>query len=46
MTNLFNPDYILENELVFIGSPESVIEKFHDAAVDDVFNTFLGEFNI
>ena len=45
MTNLFNPDYILENDLVFIGSPETVIEKLHDAAADGVFNTFLGEFN-
>jgi alkanesulfonate monooxygenase SsuD/methylene tetrahydromethanopterin reductase-like flavin-dependent oxidoreductase (luciferase family) len=45
MANLFNPDYILKNELVFIGSAKTVTEKLHKAASEGVFNTFMGEFN-
>ncbi|MFP6734764.1 MAG: LLM class flavin-dependent oxidoreductase [Rhodospirillales bacterium] len=43
--NLFDPDYLLENDLVFIGSPETVTRKLHDAAATGLFNTFMGEFN-
>ena len=45
MANLFDPDYILHNDLVFIGSPETVTRKLRAAAESGVFNTFLGEFN-
>ena len=45
MTNLFNPDYLLENDLVFIGSPKTVTAKLLDAATTGIFNTFMGEFN-
>ena len=45
MANLFNPDYIMEHELVFIGSPETVTKKLRAAAEAGVFNTFMGEFN-
>jgi len=45
MANLFNPDYLLKRELVFIGSPETVAEKLHDASANGLFNTFMGEFN-
>ena len=45
MANLFNPDYIVEHELVFIGSPETVTKKLRAAAEAGVFNTFMGEFN-
>ncbi len=43
--NIFDPDYILKNDLVFIGSPQTVAEKLHRAAKEGLFNTFLGEFN-
>jgi len=43
--NIFDPDYILKNDLVFIGSPATVAEKLHKAASEGLFNTFLGEFN-
>ncbi len=43
--NIFDPDYILKNDLVFIGSPKTVAEKIHKAASEGLFNTFLGEFN-
>lgn len=45
MRNLFDPDYLFENDLVFIGSPETVTAKLKEAAGSGVFNTFLGEFN-
>jgi len=45
MANIFNPDYLLKNDLVFIGSPKTVTEKLHKAASEGVFNTFMGEFN-
>ena len=28
MANLFDPDYLMKHELVFIGSPETVAERF------------------
>jgi len=43
--NLFNPEYIMDNNLMFIGSPETVTRKIRDAAEEGYFNTFLGEFN-
>ena len=43
--NLFDADRLLENELVFIGSPETVTEKLRAAAAAGMFNTFMGEFN-
>jgi alkanesulfonate monooxygenase SsuD/methylene tetrahydromethanopterin reductase-like flavin-dependent oxidoreductase (luciferase family) len=45
MANLFNADYLMDNELVFIGSPETVTKKLRKAAEVGVFNTLLGEFN-
>ena len=45
MANLFDPDYILDNDMVFIGSPETVTEKLKQAATSGVFNNFMGEFN-
>jgi alkanesulfonate monooxygenase SsuD/methylene tetrahydromethanopterin reductase-like flavin-dependent oxidoreductase (luciferase family) len=45
MANLFDPDYILENDLMFIGDPDTVTAKLKDAAASGMFNTFLGEFN-
>jgi alkanesulfonate monooxygenase SsuD/methylene tetrahydromethanopterin reductase-like flavin-dependent oxidoreductase (luciferase family) len=45
MANVFNPDYLMKNELVFIGSPKTVTEKLHAAAESGLFNVFLGEFN-
>jgi len=45
MANLFDPDYILDNDLVFIGSPETITRKLKAAAREGLFNTFMGEFN-
>lgn len=45
MANIFNRDYLLQHDLVFIGSVKTVTEKLHKAAATGLFNTFLGEFN-
>jgi hypothetical protein len=45
MANLFDPDYLMEHELVFIGSPETVAKKIHSAPQSGLSNTFMGEFN-
>ena len=44
--NLNNFDYLLEKNLVFVGSPETVIRRVKAAAEEGFFNTLLGEFNI
>jgi alkanesulfonate monooxygenase SsuD/methylene tetrahydromethanopterin reductase-like flavin-dependent oxidoreductase (luciferase family) len=45
MANVFDPDYLMKHELVFIGSAETVAAKIRTAAETGVFNVFLGEFN-
>ena len=45
MQHLFDADYLLKNDLVFIGSPQTVAAKLRAAAEAGVFNVFLGEFN-
>ena len=45
MANVFNTDYLLAHDLVFIGSPATVAAKIRAAAAAGVFNTFMGEFN-
>ena len=45
MQHLFDGDYLLKNDLVFIGSPQTVAAKIRAAAEAGVFNVFMGEFN-
>ena len=45
MGHLFDADYLLDNDLIFIGSPDTVTAKLKEAATSGVFNTFMGEFN-
>ena len=45
MANLFDPNFLMKHELVFIGSPETVARKIRSAAQSGMFNTFMGEFN-
>jgi alkanesulfonate monooxygenase SsuD/methylene tetrahydromethanopterin reductase-like flavin-dependent oxidoreductase (luciferase family) len=45
MQHLFDADYLLNNDLVFIGSPETVAAKIRAAAAEGMFNVFMGEFN-
>ncbi|MGH7075986.1 MAG: LLM class flavin-dependent oxidoreductase [Stellaceae bacterium] len=45
MANIFDPEYLIKNDLVFIGSPETVARKLYEAAQSGLFNSFFGEFN-
>ena len=45
MANLFDADYLMKHELVFIGSPETVAKKINAAAQAGLFNVLMGEFN-
>jgi alkanesulfonate monooxygenase SsuD/methylene tetrahydromethanopterin reductase-like flavin-dependent oxidoreductase (luciferase family) len=45
MANLFDADYLMKNELVFIGSSETVARQLRAAAQAGLFNVFFGEFN-
>jgi alkanesulfonate monooxygenase SsuD/methylene tetrahydromethanopterin reductase-like flavin-dependent oxidoreductase (luciferase family) len=45
MANLFDADYLMKHELVFIGSPDTVARKIHATAQAGLFNVFMGEFN-
>ena len=39
-------EYLLNRDLVFVGSPETVARKIKSAAQEGCFNTLFGEFNI
>lgn len=43
--HLLDAEYLLENNLIFIGSPETVAAKIEAAAQEGVFNTLLCEMN-
>lgn len=43
--HLADMSYLLERNLVFVGSPDTVARKIREAAQAGMFNTLLGEFN-
>jgi len=43
--NMLDPQYLLDNDLVLIGSPDTVATKLRRMAEEGSFNTFFGEFN-
>ncbi|MGH8139856.1 MAG: LLM class flavin-dependent oxidoreductase [Steroidobacteraceae bacterium] len=43
--NLLDPAFLLDNDLVLIGSPDTVAGKLRAWAQEGTFNTFFGEFN-
>jgi alkanesulfonate monooxygenase SsuD/methylene tetrahydromethanopterin reductase-like flavin-dependent oxidoreductase (luciferase family) len=45
MSNLLDPEYLEANDLIIIGSPDTVAQKLKDYATEGVFNTFFGEYN-
>jgi len=45
LRNILKPEYLLEHDLVLIGSPETVATKLKSFAAGGHFNTFMGEFN-
>ena len=44
--NRQNFDYLHEQNVVFVGSPETVINRIRAAAEEGFFNIFVGEFNL
>ena len=45
MGNIFDPQYLAEHDLAFIGSPDTVARKLREASEKGLFNVFMGEFN-
>ncbi len=45
LLNMLDPDYLLEKDLVLIGSPETVTRKLKAWSEEGLFNAFFGEFN-
>ena len=46
MQHLFDADYLFKNDLVFIGSPETVARKIHAAAEAGVFQHVHGRIQL
>ena len=44
--HLLDVDYLLQRNLVFVGSPETVTRRIQSAATEGFFNVFEGEFNL
>jgi alkanesulfonate monooxygenase SsuD/methylene tetrahydromethanopterin reductase-like flavin-dependent oxidoreductase (luciferase family) len=44
--NMTKVEYLLERNLVFVGSPETVTRQAKKAAAEGLFNTLLCEFNL
>jgi alkanesulfonate monooxygenase SsuD/methylene tetrahydromethanopterin reductase-like flavin-dependent oxidoreductase (luciferase family) len=44
--NLSNVQYLMDQNLVFVGSPETVVRRVQAAATEGLFNTLFAEFNI
>ena len=44
--HMYDVEYLLEHDLVFVGSPETVARKIKAAAEEGLFNVFVGEFNM
>lgn len=45
MKHLFEPEWLLENNLVLFGSPDTVARNLRKMAEEGLFNSFFGEFN-
>ncbi|HEU5473556.1 MAG TPA: LLM class flavin-dependent oxidoreductase [Actinophytocola sp.] len=44
LANAGDINFLLDNNLIFVGSPETVADRIRAAADEGVFNTLLGEF--
>ena len=44
--NMSNVEYLMERNLVFVGSPETVARKIKLAATEGLYNTVVAEFNL
>jgi alkanesulfonate monooxygenase SsuD/methylene tetrahydromethanopterin reductase-like flavin-dependent oxidoreductase (luciferase family) len=46
LANAGDINFLLDHNLVFLGSPDTVVEQIRAAAAEGSFNTVLGEFNL
>ena len=44
--NMSNVEYLLERNLVFVGSPETVVRQIRAASAEGMFNSVFAEFNM
>ena len=44
--NMANVEYLINHNLVFVGSPETVADRIKAAAAEGLFNTVFAEFNL
>jgi alkanesulfonate monooxygenase SsuD/methylene tetrahydromethanopterin reductase-like flavin-dependent oxidoreductase (luciferase family) len=44
--NVADIDFLMDRKLMFIGSPDTVIQQIREAATEGLFNTLMCEFNI
>ena len=44
--NMANVEYLIDHNLVFVGSPETVADRIKAAAEEGLFNTVFAEFNL
>jgi alkanesulfonate monooxygenase SsuD/methylene tetrahydromethanopterin reductase-like flavin-dependent oxidoreductase (luciferase family) len=45
MRHLTDPDWLLANDMILLGSPKTVTRKLREFASEGLFNTFFAEFN-
>jgi alkanesulfonate monooxygenase SsuD/methylene tetrahydromethanopterin reductase-like flavin-dependent oxidoreductase (luciferase family) len=45
MRHLVDKDWLLEHDMILLGSPETVARKLKEFATEGMFNTFFAEFN-
>lgn len=45
-SNFANPEYLLEHDLIFVGSPDTVARKLKAAAEEGLFNVVGAELNV
>jgi alkanesulfonate monooxygenase SsuD/methylene tetrahydromethanopterin reductase-like flavin-dependent oxidoreductase (luciferase family) len=43
--NILDPEYLLKNELILLGTPDTVTKQLRAWAAEGSFNAFFGEFN-
>ena len=44
--NMSNVEYLLDRNLVFVGSPQSVTKRLKEASKEGLFNSVFGEFKL
>ena len=43
--HLADPQWLLDHDLILVGSPDTVARKLRNWSEEGIFNTYFGEFN-